>query len=776
MRNRILIGALLLVLPGVVQAQQAEQTQQPPVNAPVTEKTPAAQMSGASVFTPKSVIDFGFRGNSVSGDPARYQRFRDLRDGGYIPKFLYTTESETTFFKAEANNVGYRDQRYAANYENIGKVKVNFEWNQIPLYISTDTKTLYNNTGSGKLTIDSALRQSVQNAGLANSAAAYSALTNGINTQADQFEMRSRRDMAKFNVIYSLNRDVDLKLNLRNTNRKGDNLMSFGFGTSPGLNPAVELGIPLDDRTTDLKGVLEFANTRGLFSAGFTTSNYTNHIPVVEFDNPMRATDAVGGSNTGGPAFGRVPMWASNNAYSFDVNGSYKLPARSRASAFLSIGRWNQNEPLIPATSNTALVQPPLERPSAEAKADVLSMVYSFTSRPSEPLWLNAKYRYYDYSNKTALFESPQLVGDWNYGANTCTGGNPCWENEPASYNRGTLDLDAQYSPAKYLGVGFGFGREDSDRTFRIFEKTAENVYRVTVDSTGNQYVTLRAKYEHSSRTGSGFDQEMLVDIGEQPDTRTFDIADRERDRTTAILTVTPVAQFDVNASVGVGKDNYKNTGFGMRDNKNNGWSLGFDVLPVQTVSFGFNYGFEKYTALQWSRTANPEPSRAFDDPSRDWGLDSSDKVGTYTASVDLIKLLPKTDIRLSYDLSDGKAAYLYQLPPGSTITTGINYGPHDGLTSDSYSAIPVVQLPSLKNKLTNTHADITHYVHQNLALGLSYWYEDYKVDDFSLNSSTTGKIAPTNSTGVFAATVYTGYLYRPYTAHTAFVRMSYLW
>ena len=777
MRNRtaILLGALLLVLPGMTQAQQTQQQQTPA--APVTEKAPAAaDTAGTSIFGAKNRIDFGYRGTSLSGDPARYMRFRDLRDGADIPVFRFNKETETQFFHAEAFNPGYRDQQFAGKFEEIGKVKLDFEWNQIPLYISGDTKLLYRDQGKGKLTIDQNLRQSIQNAGLANSAAAYAALTNGLSTQANPFEMRGRRDIGAFNVAYSVNRDVDLKFKVKTTGRDGYNLMSFGFGTSPGLNPAVEVNIPTSDRTTNVGGALEFANARGLFSVGFTGSTYDNHIPVVEFDNPMRATDAVGGSNTGGPAFGRVPMWPSNNAYSFDLSGSYKLPARSRASAFISVGRWSQNESLVPATSNTALVQPPLERPSAEAKADVLSMVYSFTSRPGEPLWLNAKYRYYDYSNKTPHFASAQLVGDWNYGAATCTGTAECWENEPASYNRGTLDLDAQYAPAKYLNVGAGFGREDSDRTYRIFEKTAENIYRVTVDSTGNQYVTFRAKYEHSNRTGSGFEEALLEEVGEQPDTRHFDVADRDRDRTTAILTITPVAQFDVNASVGVGKDNYKHTGFGLRDNKNNGWSLGFDVLPIETVTFGVNYAFEKYTALQWSRTANPEPSYAFDDPSRDWGIDSNDKVKTFTANLDLMKALPKTDIRLSYDLTDGKAAYQYQLPPGSTITTGINYGPHDGMTSDSYNAIPVVQLPSLKNKLTDVRVDLTHYVRQNLALGVGYMYEDYKVDDFALNTSTTGKLAPTNSTGVFAATVYSGYLYRPYTAHTGFVRMSYLW
>jgi MtrB/PioB family decaheme-associated outer membrane protein len=750
MRNRtILIGALLLVLPGVTQAQQAQQS---PASAPATQKTTAPTDTGTT-FAPTSRIDFGFRANDVSGDPARFQRFRDERDGGYIPVFQFQRENETTFFRAEANNVGYRDQRYAAQYQAIGKVKLNFEWNQIPLFISSDIKTLYRDNGNGVLTIDQGLRQAIQDAGTGTSAPAFAALRNGINTLG-QSDMRSRRDIGRFNVAYSLNRDVDLKLNVKTTHRTGYNLMSFGFGTSPGLNPAVELGVPTDDRTTDIGGMLEFANTRGLFSVGFTGSSYDNHIPTVRFDNPLRATDAASG-----PASGLTPMWPSNNAFAFNVNGSYKLPVRSRASAYLSIGRWNQNEALVAPTVNTALVAPPLERPNAETKADIVSMVYNFNTRPNETVWLNAKYRYYDYANKTPRFEMPALVGDFSFNPATAA----IWENEPASFKRGTLDLDASFTPYKYLGFGLGMTREDSDRTFRIFEKTAENSFRVTADSTGNQYVTARAKYEHSRRTGSGFDEALLDEVGEQPLTRHFDIADRDRDRATLIVTVTPVAQFDINASASTGKDDYRNTGFGLRDNNNNAWSLGFDVLPNEKVNLGFNYGAEKYTALQYSRTANPlsATDQGFNDPTRDWWDDQTDKVKTVSANLDVLKVIAKTDIRLSYDLSDGKATYVYTLKPEQKV----------------FTTIPLTQLPTLKNKLTDTRIDLTHYVRQNIALGIGYWYESYRVDDFALNASTSGAIVPANgTTGVFASTIYSGYLYRNYTAHTGFLRMSYLW
>lgn len=746
-RTMILIGALLLVFAGGARAQQ-----QPSADA--ASQTPIATAPASTTpFTPQlGQIDFGFRGDSLSGDAARYQRFRDLRQGGYVDRFRLAKETDQWAFRATANNVGYRDQRFTVNYQDIGKLKLNAEWNQIPLFISDSTRTLYKDNGNGVLTIADPVQLTLQNAGAATSPATYTALRSAL-AGAQRYDLRSRRDIGTLNLVYSLNQDVDVKFDVRNTHRNGANLMSFGFGTSPGLNPVVEFGVPTDDRTTDVKGSIEFANQRGLVNVGYNASWFSNHIPTVQFDNPLRAVDI-----NGGPASGLAVMWPTNHSFSVNVNGSYKLPARSRASAFISVGQWDQNQSLVSPTVNSALtlVAPPLERPTAEAKADIVSMVYNFNSRPNDFIWLNAKYRYYDYANKTPLYETLALVGDWALGTAT-------WENEPASLKRNTIDLDASISAHKYLGIGMGFTREDSDRTHRIFEKTAEDTYRVSIDSTGNQFVTLRTKFEHSNREGSGFESALLDEVGEQPDTRHFDIANRTRDRLTTTLSITPTAYLDLNGSVGTGKDKYGQTGFGLRNNDNRTWNVGVDVLPTERVNLGVNYGEEKYTALQYSRTANPITATdvTFNDPTRDWWMDQADKVKTFSASADFLKCLPKTDIRFGYDISDGNATYVYNLKPEQKV----------------FTTVPLTQLAPLKNRLTDGRMDVQYFIRPNLAVGGSYWYEEYKVEDFALGDTTLNSLAPANgSNGVFASAIYSGYLYRNYRAHTGWLRMTFLW
>lgn len=740
MRTRItvLIGALLLASATYVTAQDSTAAAQ---TAPTPGKavTQAADIPAPAATPNLGTVDFGFRGTNVDGDSARYFRFKDWREGGFVERFRFEKVTEDSLFHAQANNVGYRDQRYFGEYQSIGKVKVNGAWDEIPLYISKDTQTLYTVSKTGVFSIDDNIQKGIESGA--------TTLANVIN-RVVPFEARTQRNTGLFNFTYSASRDVDVKFSVRSSHRDGYNLQSLNFGFSN----TIESQVPLDDRTTDMKAGIEFANAKGLLSIGYNGSWYDNQIAAYRFDNPLRYTDIVGT-----PSVGQMSTWASNNMQTVNLNGRYGLPGRTRASAAISVGTSNQNGTLLPPTVNTALVAPVLERSTAEAEARTLAMVYTVNSRPTEDLWLNARYRYYDYDTRTPpFFISSMVVADNTLGA--------AKESEPLDIKRQTIDLEASYAPFQYASLNLGYTRDEGDRSFRIYEKTADNIVRASIDSTGSQYVTVRAVVEKSSRTGSGDDFEMLAEIGEQTQMRHFDIANRDRTRASVILQVTPVESLGINATVASGHDDYSESYFGLRDNKNRSYSIGFTYVPKATVTFGTEYVFEKYTALQWSRTSNPLPSPSFDDPSRDWGIDSADKVNTISANLDFIKTIPKTDIRTSFDLSDGKSTYVYQLGPNSTILTGVNYGP-----GNVFNPIPVVQLSPNRTHLATGRADVQYFVRANVALGAGYWYEQYRAEDFSLNGTTINQLN-------LPSAILSGYYYRPYTGQTVWLRMTYLW
>ena len=200
------------------------------------------------------------------------------------------------------------------------------------------------------------------------------------------------------------------------------------------------------------------------------------------------------------------------------------------------------NNPLLPYTINTALVSPALARPNSDVTARVTAMNYTFTSRPVTSLWFSARYRQYEFDNRTVPFETGNSV---NYDT-AIVALNA--ESEPFGSTRHTFDADATYSPVRYFGFRAGYTREDVDRTYRIVEKTTEDIGRVSVDLTGLGWMTVRGVFEHSKRSGLGGRR-----AGAAGDRRAADAAavrhlgsrpgPLQRDRE-----VMPVSQFSVNA------------------------------------------------------------------------------------------------------------------------------------------------------------------------------------------------------------------------------------
>ncbi len=673
-------------------------------------------------------VNLGIGGSlfSSGSDEARFQRYRDLRSPSALDSLQLSHDDEARRFKIEAQHAGYRDQRYTASLNQYGRLKVSFEWNQIPLFFNEDTKTLFTTTSAGVLRLDDNVQTALQN---------RTQTLADVVGQARPFDLRLKRDVANLKLTYSAAKSVDVGVSVRNTSKNGNQPWAgtFGFGD------AVELAVPVDTRTTEFGANLEWTNPRGLVRVGYDGSFFRNNVDTLIWDNPLRVSD----SPTAGPLQGRMSLWPNSDMNAGNVMGVLKLPARSRATAYISVGSWTQDGALIPFTINSALTSPSLDRPTAQADARVTSMNYTFTSRPVNDVSFTARYRSYDFDNRTPPFHLAQTVV-----YDTTVSAFAEGESSPLSYTRKTFDAEVSLTPLKYSAFRAGYSREQTDQTFRFFDKTAENTLRLSADAVGLSWLTVRGVFEHSQRTGSGFDEQTLDDIGEQVSLRQFDLSDRNSDRVSVIAQVTPTSMVSFNGTIAAGREDRAGAAFGLRNNDNNVYEFGVDIIPREAVSFGAAYQYEKYTALQASRQANPGVQ--FNDPTRDWTTDSGDKARTFTASLDLIKAWPKTDIRLAYDFSRAESLYVYRLAPNSTLNA-------------------VVQLPAIENELQRATLDARYYVTKHLAAGAVYWFDKYAVNDFAQGAATLTSLAQPSFLMI-------GYLNRPYTANSIWGRLTFLW
>ena len=741
MRHLVVFAIALgsgLVTPLAAGAQPALLSTETTSDSASASGSPAAQQTAApaspvgpdmtkGLFEPTwRQFQIGGRFSNVDGDPARWQRYQDLRSGVLFTDARYERGAPdgNWLFRATADNVGYRDQRYSAKYERAGRFVITGLWDEIPQFYSVDTKTPYTMSGS-PLRLDDATQQLIQS-GKAN-LSAYIPL-------APQFDLRERRDIGNVNFVATPTPNLDVTATLTTTRHRGE----LPWGGSFGFSNDVEVALPYDSRTNDLTIGTEWTNTRNMLRLAYNGSWFTNLDETLVWDSPLRLTDS-----TSAPGSGRMALWPTNSAQTISASGYTKFAHRTQLTGSVSYGLWNNNEPLLPFTINSALPVIPLPRATAEAEAHVFSGNLNLVSRPVTDWTFTARFRRYDLNNQTPATPITQYVAYDTSVGTSVTGG-------PALYahSRTNFDADATWTALHPLALTVGYTRNDTGYDERIFGSTGENVLRLAADAVGTSWMTFHAKYEYGSRVGAGLNDALLVEIGEQPDMRHYDLANRNRNQFTGIVDFVPDDRWTFSVSGGVGKDNYPDSYFGLQETTFRTVSFAADFRQPNGLGAGGNYNFERYSGLQRSRSASN--STQFNDPNQDWTVDTGETVNYFSIYVTPPRFGPKTEARVSYDFSYAEGSYLYGVVSGGPLP-------------------PPSQLPNVYNKLQQLHVDVRHRLTNRLVLAVSYLYEPFRIYDFAFDPSVVNGIVQPSS-------LVLGYVYRPYTANSGTVSLRYYW
>ena len=233
-------------------------------------------------------------------------------------------------------------------------------------------------------------------------------------------------------------------------------------------------------------------------------------------------------------------------------------------------------------------------------------------------------------------------------------------------------------------------------------------MFRVSADAVASSLATFRVQYEVGSRSGSGFDEAQLTAIGEHPEMRYYDLADRTRNRFAGQVDIVPSDAWMFSVSGGLLHDDYGNTFFGLQKSNGNTFSLAADYHQPSGMGTGATYNFERYTGLQRSHEGDPSDTQ-FNDPLRNWTADSTETVHYFSIYASPPRLGRNTDVRFSYDFSHAAGNNVYTIPAGGPIPA-----PN--------------QLPEVVNKLQQLHIDARHRLTDKLAATFSYLYEPLKL------------------------------------------------
>jgi MtrB/PioB family decaheme-associated outer membrane protein len=794
--NMMLAGALFLLTAshGLAQTPQAPQVQ---------PQVPASGFSGT--------VDIGGQFSTIDGDEARFQRYRDARDGLYSQISL-NRQGTSYLFDANASHVGYRDQRYKATVLSR-KLNVGFDWVSIPLNYSYIARTPYVTSGN-TLSLDDAAQRAVQGPtfapadglavgvpcapgappascstpALAALAKANRSIYNGL---APAFDLRQKRDNSSVGLNYAATRSVDIEARFTSSKRGG----AQPWGASFAFNNAIELPKPLDDRTNDLSLAATWARPGAMFRVGWDASRYTNHFDSLVWDNPVFLNsytnglapplgpyDPSGYSNGNGPGQGRQSVAPDNMMHVVSATGLYKMRGRTTINGTLQLTSQKQDDDLIPFTINPVINAPivfaafphiaQLPRATAEAEAKGVNTLVSLTSRPYRPVNVTVRYRFNKRDVQTPTFDATEYV---RFDAV------PEEIEEGLSHqfdtSRHLLDANLSFTAGGWGTLRAGYGHEAVERHGRGFSDVGEHIFRLSFDTYSSRFVTIRASFDTGRRRGQGFveaasgnDEPTAGPGGTQPTLRYYDEADRDRIRGSLLFTVMPRDAVDLYVQVASGRDKYRADNatapvsrpgelFGLQQSDTASVNVGINYHPSEVVAVGANYGRDTYGSFQLSRNANPPPDPTWTDPNRNWTLDNDDKINAFTAYLDLKRPVPNTDIRFDYDYSDSRNSFVHG-------------GPRIAALASLGQFIP---LPNVENTWHRATADLQYFFNTRVGLGFGYAFEKLDIVDFNtIDSNGPGGFAP--ATGEpridYLGVLLTGYGNRPYKGSTGFIRL----
>ena len=734
-------------------------------------------------------------------DSSKFKEYRDFNPVAGDATIDFGKGSYYLEFRAK--DIAEDDQNYKFRMGRYGKYKIELIHDAIPHRFANDAKLIYSGKGTGTLTADDTMQSTLAGLTTSTTPTQLAELTNYVNS-ASTTDLELTRRNTKVNVDVTAFYPFKLRVEVGKEIREGERPFGTTFG---GFSNIVEIPEPIDYETDQLKVSAEYIKDSFYLNANYYLSTFHNNIDTLTVDNPLRA-EGNDANAAGSGSKARFDLYPDNRYQNASLTGSVYLPLKSRLAATASWGKMEQDDSFIPFTVNTATTNTTAGEcaspsttaclPKSSLDGGVNTTLYNalLTSRPLNFMNLKAKYRYYDYDNKTESITFPGYVqydGAWRpsiqlYGS---TGGTDStqFENIPTGYKKTTAGIDLGFGVATATTLTLGYTNDRTERTHREVKDQKDNIYKASLDTMPFEWLDLRTSYEKSRRDGdydymAPFEGELttvstsgLIRTAQLPWLRKYDEADRDRERVQLIATVYPTDSISLTGTYIQGKDDFKNSPFGLTEDNHRIYSIDGDYTVNERLNFYAFYSHEKYDSGQRSRQWSPTTSciqdgdtttgectdpyyavTTYDSPSN-WEAENEDKVDTYGGGLKVGVVPEKLDLDLtySYSKSDGK------------VKLSSAVGADNDVDPNNWTPVEFNEVDNTKTQTLNAKAK--YRFTKNLSFVVGYMWEKFDIDDFNLNGFSN---VPTTTTGTTQNIVLMGTLPKNYEVNIAYTKLAY--
>ena len=709
------------------------------------------------------------------GDSSKFNEYRDIRDGAYLYRLnldLYDRSSGRSI-DLRGTNLLRDDQNALLKAAGRGW-SFELEWDEIPHLISTKARTPYDYQGSGLFAAPTTAGVDMSAAGA--SAAKDTVVADYLDSTLRAIELGTRREKARAEASLKATPELSFNLQASIENKEGFEITSAPMGDRPPRAMNTQIPEPIDYVTRELRFATEYAEKQYQIQFSYLLSAFENEVDSLTWENifydPTSGTSTTvedGATDRVFSTLGKTALYPDNIYQNVTLSTGLNLPMDSRLDATISYSRFDQNEDLLPYSTNdlgadwSSLSK--LPRTTADAKMNATYLRLNYSINPLSRLALHTFYSYYAMNNDTKTDEWYYATQD----AASDTGGVSSINqrrNLAYAYTKQNYGIDAYYL-FRGSRLGAGYEREDTGRDFREAD-TGEDMLKASLSTRLAEVVSLKLKYLYGERDSGVYNGDVtdasyhlsnaaesgndrpLSAFGNHPDLRKFDVADRKRNQLDISASMSPVQDLSISAAYNFREDDFDSgvssaeplagTAFAAASGVTPGDQLGLlkERRDVYSADASYFYGSGLKLSVFYSREMVEQTQRgmSFNENARissgfDW-----DEAGQQWMAV-------------TQDRTDtvGIAAFYPIIPEKLTLSTDYTYSygtveiDYSGFGSDKpldsntyYYAFSSPEKVSHRHHVIN--AKLEYRAFTNMTVCLGYLYDRYKIKDWMLSPS----------------------------------------
>jgi MtrB/PioB family decaheme-associated outer membrane protein len=659
----------------------------------------------------------------VSDDAYHFGRYNGLTDqGAYIIGDVKAKgyAEDGWFWRLRGTNLGL-DSRYLRFDAGVqGNQQFFIEYDQFPDYENDTASTPFVNPGSTRLLLPDG----------------YDA--DNLDSYLLPFDQETERKRLGIGGKVFFKSRWELSGNVSHETKEGTDWTGAAMGPSipdnifKWTNGAL-LPEPVDQETDKLNASLRYNGQDTQMEFAYNGSLFYNNNDALEWTDPLKNPSCT--CKPGSPGCpprdqcgdlyrpGRMSLEPDNQMHQLSGLITHALNPTHRLTALASVSRLTQDDKFLPYNADNVVDMLPQNSPEAEVW--LYRGQVKLSSRPTRKLRLNAQYSYDQRDNNTDVNSYYYYIAD-GISAGDVVGHTYPRTNDPLSYTRNKVDLTGNYYINSMFSLHGGYQYLDVNRDYNdnVRETARENTFTGKLRMRANSELNVDFYGEIGRRNGSQYHTR----LNENPKLRVFYMADVDREKAGVTISYMPLDRLSFSLTTEYWNDDYTESEIGLRESTQRSAMFDTSYRFTDHLSTHVFYNYDESDINLANE--NKEVEKGTLDV---WEADMLDQIHSFGWGLSLTGM----------DKWDAGVDWVYTYSRGNIDENGYTAPVDlDGNITGAFTPIDVQPFPDLKTSLSSLQLWAKYRYSDKIAYKLSYWYEDYNTEDWSVDDLTNDSVA----------------------------------